>query len=223
MNSDSLDQQLLQQFSCLGTTDKDELIKQLQVLVGNNLSYTTAHFFLDMNNWNLQAAVGAYFDFDNPAKLPSMALVDGEITNDALNLPPSTSVMKKLILWNNGDEPWPDNCALIFAGGDVMGDQRKVNVPNLPPNNFAQVEVMLESPSTPGMYKSKWRMCTPSGSYFGDTIWVIMTVTGADTSELAKQLSNLNTCGENPPNHRSSDSNCIFITFGSQPTGRFGE
>lgn len=48
---DIVDQQLLRQFSCLGTTDKDELVKQLQILVGNNLSSTSAHFFLDMNDW----------------------------------------------------------------------------------------------------------------------------------------------------------------------------
>jgi hypothetical protein len=45
-----LDQDLLQQFSCMGTTDKDTLISQLQKLVGN-LSSTAAAFFLDMNNW----------------------------------------------------------------------------------------------------------------------------------------------------------------------------
>lgn len=46
-----IDQTLLQQFSCMGTTDRDELVKQMQILVGNNLNDTTASFFLDMNNW----------------------------------------------------------------------------------------------------------------------------------------------------------------------------
>jgi len=46
-----IDQTFLQQFSCLGTTDRDELVKQLQILVGNNLNEAAAAFFLDMNNW----------------------------------------------------------------------------------------------------------------------------------------------------------------------------
>lgn len=47
-----LDQHLLHQFSCLGTTDKDDLVKQLQkMLAGSHLNETTAEFFLDMNNW----------------------------------------------------------------------------------------------------------------------------------------------------------------------------
>lgn len=51
VDNDLVDQTLLQQFSCLGTTDKDELIKQLQKLAGDSINATTASFFLDMNNW----------------------------------------------------------------------------------------------------------------------------------------------------------------------------
>lgn len=51
LNND-LDQHLLHQFSCLGTTDKDDLVKQLQkLLADSHLNETTAAFFLDMNNW----------------------------------------------------------------------------------------------------------------------------------------------------------------------------
>lgn len=46
-----IDQTLLQKFSCMGTTDKEELIKQFQILVGKNHNESTATFFLDMNNW----------------------------------------------------------------------------------------------------------------------------------------------------------------------------
>lgn len=46
-----VEQSLLQQFSCMGTTDHDELVQQLQKLLGPQLNYSTAVFFLDMNNW----------------------------------------------------------------------------------------------------------------------------------------------------------------------------
>lgn len=48
---------LLQQFSCLGTRDKDELIKQFQKLLGNQLNATDCAFFLDMNNWYVEIFV----------------------------------------------------------------------------------------------------------------------------------------------------------------------
>lgn len=50
-NDIEIEQSFLQQFSCLGTTDHDELVSQLQKVLGNQLNYTTARFFLDMNNW----------------------------------------------------------------------------------------------------------------------------------------------------------------------------
>lgn len=46
-----LEQSLLQQFSCMVTTDKAELVQQLQKLLGSQLNDSTAEFFLDMNNW----------------------------------------------------------------------------------------------------------------------------------------------------------------------------
>lgn len=50
-NNIDIEQSLLQQFSCMGTTDKDELVQQLQKLLGSHLNHSTATFFLDMNNW----------------------------------------------------------------------------------------------------------------------------------------------------------------------------
>lgn len=49
--NNDIDQLLLQQFSCLGTTDHDELVGRFQKLLGDQLNYPTARFFLDMNNW----------------------------------------------------------------------------------------------------------------------------------------------------------------------------
>lgn len=50
-NTSDIEQSLLQQFSCLGTTDHDELVGKFQKLLGTQLNYSTAKFFLDMNNW----------------------------------------------------------------------------------------------------------------------------------------------------------------------------
>lgn len=46
-----IDMSFLQQFSCMGTTDHDELVHQLQKVIGGPLSTSTAKFFLEMNNW----------------------------------------------------------------------------------------------------------------------------------------------------------------------------
>ena len=46
-----LDGDLLTKFNCLGTTDHDVLISELQRLLDFQLNPTGCAFFLDMTNW----------------------------------------------------------------------------------------------------------------------------------------------------------------------------
>jgi len=204
---DSLEQSLLQQFSCLGTTDKDELIKELQKLAGDKINASTASFFLDMNNWNLQAAVCSYFDFETPFKLPSMILVKDEMSETNNTLPPNTTFQKVWWVSNNGDESWPSGCCLQFTGGTLLSSAERVAVPPLPPTAVTQLSLTMTSPATPGIFQSKWRMITPTGSYFGDVIWLIVTVVDEDTNRLSDQLLHLNVLGAPPqPPHANTFS-----------------
>lgn len=38
-------------FSCLGTTDRDVLVKELHTLIGSQLSREGCEFFLEVGNW----------------------------------------------------------------------------------------------------------------------------------------------------------------------------
>lgn len=69
-------------------------------------------------------------------------------------------------IYNNGTEEWPLNCYLQCAEGENFGGER-IPVPSLLPGEGMNLTVKLKSPSQPGMHQSKWRLCTPSGSYFG--------------------------------------------------------
>lgn len=51
VDNDPIDQNLLLQFTCLGTTDRDDLVKQFIELTGNRSNEMTASFFLEMNTW----------------------------------------------------------------------------------------------------------------------------------------------------------------------------
>lgn len=193
-----IDQTLLQQFSCLGTTDRDELVKQLQMLVGNNLNEAAAAFFLDMNNWNLQGAVCSYFDFESPHKLPSMSLVKDVTIGEGESIPPCTKFTKTWRVQNIGDEIWPLGCCLQFSGGDQLCAAERIPVRPVGPGCTMDLNVDMVSPERPGIYESKWRMSTPSGSYFGDVIWVILTVAEGGTMALTQQLSHLSELGASP-------------------------
>lgn len=76
------------------------------------------------------------------------------------------SFEKNWRIYNNGTEAWPTDCYLQFAGGTDLGCQR-VGVPSLLPGEEMNLTVRLNSPSQPRLYQSKFRLCTPTGSYFG--------------------------------------------------------
>lgn len=67
MNDDTAD--LLQLFAKLGTTDHDELIKQMQTIIpGVDAALCT--FFLEASNWTLQVH-SLFIINDSPCRLPS--------------------------------------------------------------------------------------------------------------------------------------------------------
>ena len=57
-----LDGKLLQQFSSMGTQDRDVLISEFQKLLNNDLNPSCCSFFLDMNNWYVHARRMKYTD-----------------------------------------------------------------------------------------------------------------------------------------------------------------
>lgn len=173
----------------MGTTDKDELVKQLQKLLGQNVNYLTAAFFLDMNNWNLQAAVCSYLDVGIPVPpLPSMSLVSDPVASDLENVEPNIMFEKSWHICNSGTDAWPAGCYAQCADGNNMG-AGKVPLPCLLPGHSMNLVVNMISPSEPGTYQSKWRLCISEGSYFGDPMWVIVTVVDANAVALVQQLS----------------------------------
>uniref|UniRef100_A0A3B3C0B0 Inflammation and lipid regulator with UBA-like and NBR1-like domains n=1 Tax=Oryzias melastigma TaxID=30732 RepID=A0A3B3C0B0_ORYME len=90
-----VDAELMQKFSCMGTTDKDVLISEFQRLLGFQLNPAGCAFFLDMTNWNLQAAIGAYYDFESPnVNTPAMSFVEDVTIGEGESVPPDTPFTK---------------------------------------------------------------------------------------------------------------------------------
>nr|XP_008520950.1 PREDICTED: uncharacterized protein C6orf106 homolog [Equus przewalskii] len=163
-----LDPELMQKFSCLGTTDKDVLISEFQRLLGFQLNPAGCAFFLDMTNWNLQAAIGAYYDFESPnINVPSMSFVEDVTIGEGESIPPDTQFIKTWRIQNSGTEAWPPGVCLKYVGGDQFGHVNMVMVRSLEPQEIADVSVQMCSPSRAGMYQGQWRMCTATGLYYG--------------------------------------------------------
>lgn len=187
-----LDSDLLTKFSCLGTTDRDVLINELQRLLDFQLNPSGCAFFLDMTNWNLQAAIGAYYDFNTPQEnLPSMAFMRDVTIGEGESVPPNTTFLKTWKIQNNGNSAWPIGVFLKYTSGDQLGPINMVSVKPLGAGEEYDLSVNMISPGKTGMYQGQWRMCTPTGQYFGDVIWVILCVDEGGLLGLTQQLSSL--------------------------------
>ncbi|XP_077994286.1 protein ILRUN-like [Glandiceps talaboti] len=187
-----LDQELMQQFSSMGTTDKEVLISEFQKLLGNQLNPAGCAFFLDMNNWNLQAAICSYYDFECPKeKLPSMSLEKDVTIGEGESVPPNTRFIKTWRIRNAGDERWPIGLCLRFTSGHQLGAADTIQVESLFPGQITDLSVPMISPSTCGIFQGQWRMVTRGGQYFGEIIWVIIEVTEGGMLGLTQQLSSL--------------------------------
>lgn len=186
-NMDDIEQNFLTQFSSMVTTDKDDLIKQFQT-IGENLNYSTATFFLDMSNWNLQTAVGCYFDFMAVSRLPSMKFLNDLTVGKDEKVTPSTPFKLSWLLQNDGEISWPCGTYLRNEVNDT-----KYLVPVLPPNDTTIVSVDVLSPVTFGLFVTKWYLCTPNGTRFGETITSTIDVCTSGTLAITQQLSQLQT------------------------------
>ncbi|KAH8238558.1 hypothetical protein KR032_009697 [Drosophila birchii] len=179
-NDFDIDSILLQQFSCMGTTDHEDLISQFQSLMNNQMNRESARFYLEMSNWSLQTAVGCYLDFCSLQSLPSMKIVQGKHLN---------AQQQAFQLQNDGTERWPSNCYLTSP----IQTQR-INVPALRPGETCDILADLMPTQPPIM----WRLCTPNGWYFGDAIWMIPPGTQASQDELQQRMVQLITSEAKP-------------------------
>uniref|UniRef100_G3TWB4 Inflammation and lipid regulator with UBA-like and NBR1-like domains n=1 Tax=Loxodonta africana TaxID=9785 RepID=G3TWB4_LOXAF len=127
-------------------------------------------FFLWLTIKNLQAAIGAYYDFESPnISVPSMSFVEDVTIGEGESIPPDTQFIKTWRIQNSdsGAEAWPPGVCLKYVGGDQFGHVNMVMVRSLEPQEIADVSVQMCSPSRAGMYQGQWRMCTATGLYYG--------------------------------------------------------
>ncbi|XP_059972415.1 protein ILRUN-like isoform X2 [Mesoplodon densirostris] len=113
---------LMQKFSCLGTADKDVLISEFQRLLGFQLILAGCAFFLGMTSWNLQGAIGAYYDFESPnISVPSVSFVEDVTIGERESISPYAQYIKTWRI-QNSDVIWV--ILSVEAGGLLGGAQQ---------------------------------------------------------------------------------------------------
>ena len=107
---------VVSQLGCLQTQDREELVNQMLRLVGASINYNTAMFYLDMNQWNVQAAVCSYFDLETVnSSLPGMVFLKDVTIGEGDSIPPNTTFVKTWRVQNPGHRSGASSGKLLLC------------------------------------------------------------------------------------------------------------
>ncbi|CAN1335162.1 Protein JOKA2 [Linum perenne] len=155
------------------------------------LNHPVCYIFTDMLVHQV-AQVGSFRPKLDSRFISDVNVVDGTI------VAPATPFTKIWRLRNNGGLVWPQGTQLVWIGGDKFSHTDLVEL-EIPENGLpleAELDVAIDftSPILPGRYISYWRAASPSGTRFGQRIWVLIQVDASlkDGSAGTSEAFNLN-------------------------------
>ncbi|CAI0451559.1 unnamed protein product [Linum tenue] len=154
-------------------------------------------------------------------RLDSRFVLDVNVV-DGTVLAPSTPFTKIWRLRNNGNLVWPKGTQLVWIGGDRFNQtdssELEIAANGLPVDEELDVAIDFTSPAKPGRYISYWRLVSPSGTKFGQRIWVLIHVDASlkVASGTSLQGFNLNLP---PVSVAASDSPQTVVDATNKPAG----
>jgi len=93
---------------------------------------------------------------------------------------PGQTIRKTWRVKNTGNRLWGSGDKLVFTGGEQMGAPNEVAIPVTAPGETIDIGVDIVGPSTPGAHRGNWQLRNSQGTFFGDKLWVQVTVPGAN-------------------------------------------
>lgn len=166
-------------------TEGEEAIVSIGVIVPQlQASYTTQWRLTDSNGNSLGDLLSFEFQVGE-RQIPGLdrATFVADVTYpDDTVVSPAQALVKTWRLRNSGTSTWGSGYQLVFTGGDQLGAPDAVNLPQaVAPGQQVDISVNMTAPSAGGNYEGDWRMRNAQGVYFGDPIWVKITVPGGAT------------------------------------------
>jgi hypothetical protein len=96
------------------------------------------------------------------ASLQDEAPVDGKIFK------PGVQFVKTWYVKNTSPCVWDTTYKIVFWSGDLLGGGYVYQLPRVTgPGQTVPIELVLTTPTTPGTYKSEWKLQTPDNINFG--------------------------------------------------------
>ncbi len=133
----------------------------------------------------------------------SAFVIDVTIPDNTVMTPGQTFV-KTWAMQNTGTCTWNTNYKLAFVSGDAMSGTNTAMTGSVAPGQQTNISVNLTAPAQSGSFKGYWRMTNANGVSFGDSPWVLITVssttaTGTAGTPAATNTSTTPTITNTPP------------------------
>lgn len=117
-----------------------------------------------------------------PTQIPPAGCINGMTFVADVTIPDGSAVVpgdyfrKTWRVMNNGTCDWTPGYSFVFVGGDRMNGNN-ISIPDyVAAGQTYDLSVDMVAPTDPGSYKGSWQMLAPTGSNFGETIWVKVVV-----------------------------------------------
>ena len=109
---------------------------------------------------------------------------------DGTRLEPGQTFLKQWRVRNSGTTTWNSSYRLAFFDDQKLSGPDNVPVPAAKPGEELVVSVSLAAPTTPGTYRSTWRLRNAQGQPFGENLFTLIeSVRPSLPTELADQLA----------------------------------
>ena len=115
-----------------------------------------------------------------------LAYVSDITIPDNTRTDPGEEITKTWRVQNNGTCAWEQGFRFTYIGGEAMGASAITLQESVEPGDEFELSVDLVAPQDPGTYQGNWRMATDAIEYFGDVLYVLIEVGGADATSTAK-------------------------------------
>ncbi len=110
-----------------------------------------------------------------PPPLDAAVFTGQESPSDDYVASAGQAVHKTWTLRNTG-RAWGSGYQLVFVGGEQLSAPSAVNVSPTDSGNTVELSVDIVAPASSGTHRGYWRLRNPQGTYFGDQIWVQVTI-----------------------------------------------
>ncbi|CAD6189430.1 unnamed protein product [Caenorhabditis auriculariae] len=177
--------QLIQGLSCLTTCDRESIINQfLAILKPIKVEQTTAAFYLDMNNWNLQEAISSYYDYGQEASSLAFGPQERELDADVHGVLTEASMLGVVItvtfaVRNIGTLKWPASLNLAIVNGDNIIYHWRLDK-LLGPGQAGALNITFITPREEGEFNTELQLVSPCGVLFGEKFFLKYMIKLAD-------------------------------------------